>query len=449
MALKNFSKIKLNKNEKTYWKLYKLDGEEFIPFTEWTTFIQDRYSFQTRDKYSQVVSKFLDFLVEVDIFENVITKLCFKNAIEDYKTLLSKGKFVTDPKLLSIAESLDFNALSSSSWSNNIAAINSFLDYTFQSEEDNREYISIKNNIQLSNDFKSVLVELNDIKELNHFQKSALKQRSFIANLYRKSGRIVVSTGIKSNHKSVSNRDFKNLDFPALEIPNLLSNTSCFRDKAIYALLAGTGIRSSEALTLTWDMIDIENQKIYIKDLDENKNNENIRFKGRDTNLTFFIPELRHIFFSALFEYQLKEADNSANHDFVFQFLKGNKYGDAYYTVSRQGFIKEFKKTVVRANISSPSFAKEHIWTPHSLRHFYGVYMLNHIPLEDKFGFSLEEVQKMMGHKSIEVTQKYARRPDEYIEQQLEYAEMRLEHKEVDINSLNNIFKNKFLEKKW
>jgi hypothetical protein len=36
MALKNFSKIKLNKNEKTYWKLYKLDGEEFIPFTEWT-----------------------------------------------------------------------------------------------------------------------------------------------------------------------------------------------------------------------------------------------------------------------------------------------------------------------------------------------------------------------------------------------------------------------------
>ena len=74
--------------------------------------------------------------------------------------------------------------------------------------------------------------------------------------------------------------------------------------------------------------------------------------------------------------------------------------------------------------------------------------MLNHIPLEDKFGFSLEEVQKMMGHKSIEVTQKYARRPDEYIEQQLEYAEMRLDHKDVDINSLNNIFKNKFLEKK-
>jgi hypothetical protein len=26
---------------------------------------------------------------------------------------------------------------------------------------------------------------------------------------------------------------------------------------------------------------------------------------------------------------------------------------------------------------------------------------------------------------------------------------MRLDHKEVDINSLNNIFKNKFLEKKW
>ena len=64
MSLKNFTKIKLSKNDKTYWKLYKINGDEIIPFTEWTSFIQDKYAFQTRDKYSQVVSKFLDFLVD-------------------------------------------------------------------------------------------------------------------------------------------------------------------------------------------------------------------------------------------------------------------------------------------------------------------------------------------------------------------------------------------------
>ena len=223
-----------------------------------------------------------------------------------------------------------------------------------------------------------------------------------------------------------------------MEIPKLLNSTSCFRDKAIYSLMAGTGIRSSEALSLTWDMVDISNQKIFIYEND-GVYDEDIRFKGRDTNLTFFIPELRHIFFSALYQYQLKEADSSSSHNYVFHYLKGNAHGDPYYKVSRQGFIKEFKKTVLRANVSSPSFCSDYIWTPHSLRHFYGVYMLNYIPLNNKFGFSIEEVQKMMGHRSVTVTQKYARRPDEYIKEQLEYAEMRIAGND-SISSFSNLF---------
>ena len=445
MSLKNFSKIKLSKNNKTYWKLYKMNGDELIPFTEWTMHIQNNFSFQTRDKYSQVVSKFIDYLVEVGIFENTITKLELKKAIENYKILLSQGKKVTDNKLLRIAEELDFNSLSSASWSNNIAAINSFLEYIFEIEEDNREYLAINNNISLSSDFNNILPELNSINVLNNFEKQALKQRSFIANLFRKTGKIKISTGIKSNHSFVANKDFKNLDFPALEIPNLLSHTSCYRDKAIYALLAGTGIRSSEALSLTWDMIDIDNQKIYIYNKDENRNNEDLKFKGRETNFTFFIPELRHIFFQALYSYQLEEADNSVNHNYVFQYLKGNNYGNPYYTVTRQAFIKEFKKTVKRANIKSPQNLSDHIWTPHSLRHFYGVYMLNHIPLENTYGFSLEEVQKMMGHKSIEVTKKYAKKTDEYIQTQLEYAENKLNN-DISLKELNQLFSQKVLE---
>ena len=176
-----------------------------------------------------------------------------------------------------------------------------------------------------------------------------------------------------------ANIDLKRLDFPAVEVPNLLANTSCHRDIAIYALLAGTGIRSSEALALKWDLIDIPNQKIYIEDLEghyfsnQMTHDEKIKFKGRATSLTFFIPKLRHIFFQALYEYQLKEALFPANHEYVFQYLNGKERGTPYYSVSRQGFIKEFKKTTKRANVKSPSFDKKYQWTPHSLRHFYGV----------------------------------------------------------------------------
>lgn len=439
MALKNFSKIKLTKDNKTYWKLYDIKGNEIEVYTNWTFSLQDKYSFQTRDKYSQVISKFLDYLVEVNIFEKVTTRIEIKTAIENYKKLLSKGKDISDEKLNKVAHVLDFNKISPASWSNNIAAINSFLEYNEELYKDRIDYLSVKNNVKLPEDYNSILSTLKSIDFLNNYQKKALKEKSYLSHLYKITNKIKTTGMVKSNHTTKYNKDFKNLDFPAIEIPNLLNNTSCFRDRAIYSLLAGTGIRSSEALSLTWDMVDIDNQKVYIYNSKEKFDNEDIKFKGRETNLTFFIPELRHIFFQALYEYQLNEADNSANHNYVFHFLKGKAYGDPYYTVSRQAFIKEFKKTVKRANIKSPQHLLEHIWTPHSLRHFYGVYMLNYIPLSDRHGFSIEEVQRMMGHKSINVTQQYARRTEDYIKEQLHYAEENINNNALSLENISSL----------
>lgn len=266
MSLKNFSKIELKTNNKSYWKLYKLDGTEVIPFTDWCLFVQNKYAYTTRDKYAQVVAKFLDYLVEVNIFEQSVTRLELKESIDNYKLLLHVGKSVSDLKLKKIAEELDFNKIAPASWSNNISVINSFLKFVFEKEEDEREYLYVKNGIHIPIEFKDVLPELNRIITLNQFQKEAIKQKSFLANLCRKVGEIKVSAGIKSDINVKSNIDLKRLDFPAIELSKLLSNTSCYRDRAIYSLLAGTGIRTSEALALKWDLIDITNQKVYIKD---------------------------------------------------------------------------------------------------------------------------------------------------------------------------------------
>lgn len=438
MSLKNFSKIKLIQEQKSYWKLYDVNGNEVEIYTLWTKNIQEKYSFRTRDKYAQVVSKFLDYLVEVDIFEKVVTRLEIKEAINNYKKLLSIGKDIKDKKLNDIAYSLGFNKISPSSWSNNIAAINSFLEFNNDSYKDQINHIAAKNKTNIPEDFQYVLNELKTYNFLNSFEQKSLKQKSFLSNLFRITDKIQTSKIIRSNHTDIYNKDFKSLDFPMLHIPNLLSNTSCMRDRAIYSLLAGTGIRTSEALSLTWDMIDIDNQKVYIYNSLEKHSNENISFKGRNTNITFFIPELRHIFFNALYNYQLNEANKNVSHNYVFQYLKGLNHGDPYYNVSRQGFIKEFKKTVERAGIKSPTHQLEHIWTPHSLRHFYGVYMLNYIPVENGNGFSIEEVQRMMGHKSITVTQQYARKTEEYIQSKLEFAEMSLEITNKSVNSFTN-----------
>lgn len=183
MSLKNFSKVKIIQNNKSIWKLYKIDGTEVKSFYEWCEFIQDKFSYTTRDKYSQVVSKFLDFLVEVNIFEQCVTKLEFKEAINNYKYLLTYGKDCSDISLQLVAQNLDFNKIQQASWSNNIAAINSFLNYVFDKEADERDYIAAKKKVIIPQEYRSVLDELNKITILNSKEKEAIKQKSFLANL--------------------------------------------------------------------------------------------------------------------------------------------------------------------------------------------------------------------------------------------------------------------------
>jgi site-specific recombinase XerD len=71
---------------------------------------------------------------------------------------------------------------------------------------------------------------------------------------------------------------------------------------------------------------------------------------------------------------------------------------------------KGFKKAVKQAEVPMPSNDKD--WSPHSLRHLYGVYMLNDYPVAPErglFGLELIEVQMLMGHANIRSTQHYAR----------------------------------------
>ncbi len=52
-------------------------------------------------------------------------------------------------------------------------------------------------------------------------------------------------------------------------------------------------------------------------------------------------------------------------------------------------------------------------YSPHSLRHMYGVYLLNYIPINaeaNEYGLPLIDVCHFMGHKNLESTKVYARR---------------------------------------
>lgn len=83
-------------------------------------------------------------------------------------------------------------------------------------------------------------------RKLSSFERSSLRGRSVIAQVVSGGGRYTNTRlfSINSTPKA-SNRDYK--FFPIEYIESLLDAATCYRDRALWALLAGAGLRMSEA----------------------------------------------------------------------------------------------------------------------------------------------------------------------------------------------------------
>ena len=83
--------------------------------------------------------------------------------------------------------------------------------------------------------------------------------------------------------------------------------------------------------------------------------------------------------------------------------------------------MKAFSKTCDA--IELPRTAAGRRYGRHSLRHFYGMFMLNYLPLPDGFGLRIDEVQRLMGHKDQKTTLQYAREDKLILESKLSFAD--------------------------
>jgi integrase len=90
------------------------------------------------------------------------------------------------------------------------------------------------------------------------------------------------------------------------------------------------------------------------------------------------------------------------------------------HTFSDTARNRSFKRAVKRANIPHPTGGQ---WGLHSLRHAYGVYLLNYLPVPGGYGLQLKDVQLLMGHKDEKTTKHYAREDRTILASKLEYAD--------------------------
>lgn len=445
MALKNLTREKTLRNGLPSWRLCTLDGREVEAFSRFAE-LAHRYKPRTTKRYLEVVGRFLDYLFEAGVFGTPPLSVRRLNAVIDaYPQLLRDGSELTARRILTCqhgthddhwladtALGLGWTPLATGSFSNTLAGINHFLSLSeaLAREELERAHIwGIDHKGQLE-----VLIQaLQGNVTLSTIEVHRMRQNSMLGSVAK-----YASTGIHRNRRlsadaARTQEDLENKAFPLESLSALIEAATSWRDKSLWLLLAASGIRTSEARNLLLQDVLPDEQKVYV--FDPNNRHfkpaanvlEQARFKGRAMAATYLFPPLRQQFFEALEKYLLYEyvpVGKFGEAQYLFQYVEPTRRGQPLVNASDSALAKSFKKAVHRAGIALPFDGSE--YTPHSLRHLYGVYMLNDYPIDpstNQFGLSITDVQMLMGHTQLSTTQKYARVKSIRLMQRLEKSD--------------------------
>jgi integrase len=431
VGLKNLIRVEVGRHGQRTWELRTLNAEPVHAFTVFCEKNGD-YSPRTQKRYAEAVSRFLDYLYEAQVFgHQPATVRHLNNVVDAYPILLRDGSEITamrvmeraaqapqDVWLAKVAQALKWEPMKPASFSNTLAAINRFLQLSESLSLEAYEHARLLG-VDHRGRHERLIKALEGPSSVSGREIAQMRQNSLLGSVAK-----FVPRGIKRPRRLKAPTgsvqvDQRNQDFPLAYVDALVNAASSWRDKALWLLLAASGIRTSEARNLLVDDIDFDEQQVWVLDpsgrryAPPNSVREQPRFKGRSIATTYLFPPLRQAFFKALEQYFKQEyvpcsKPGQARH--LFQYIEPNRRGQPLAGASDTAIAKSFKRAGREAGVPLPPSGKD--WTPHSLRHLYGVYMLNDYPLapeRGKFGLELVEVQMLMGHANISSTRLYAR----------------------------------------
>jgi integrase len=429
MSLKNYKREKINHLGQQTWCLKDLTGNQVEVFT---VFVEKNLdlAYTTQKRYAEVASRFIDYLCEAKIFAlQAVSIKQLNRVIEAYPRFvrdgssgtlaaLDRNKSEDDQWLRDVALALQWKPASANTFDNTLAAVNRLLisaEMVGREEYERADFLGLKHD----GTYKTLIQSLDGSTTLSSREINRMRVNSMLGSVAKYSSKKICRPKRLRITKSPQQVDRRYLDFPIGLIYQLIDAARTWRDKALWLLLAASGIRTSEARNILIEDIDFINQKIYINDPNTRRigistamRNEN-RFKGRQMAETYLFPPLRKFFFEALEQYLKKEfiaISKPGQPKYLFQYMDSIHRGEPLVKSSDAAMSKCFKKAVIEAQIPLREDGKE--WTLHSLRHLYGVYMLNDYPVDVKkgsYGLDLVEVQMLMGHASIKSTKHYAR----------------------------------------
>lgn len=442
--------IKIEFNGVISWKLYDDAGaiEAFGLLQE--HMLSNSYSYETRRRYSYAVANFIDYLYEIKIIgpDAAVTNKTLGTAIETYPLFLQGAQQNFEPQLSEYALKLKKKALSKNSFPPVISALNKFLHICQHLADEACSLASVDSDFD---NIKLVIQNINGNKAITPHQRRHLSQNTVLGGVIRATNKKLYRPS-KVYTTKPNQHGHEALDFPFTRVGDLLNAAISYRDKSFYALLASSGLRSSEARSIRMSDIDSKNLTLKVHDPDSvrsglNSQTKGHRYKGRHTSHVFLIEPFKTLFFKYFVEYIRKERVNSVPHEYVFQCLHGRNRGKPFKDAADSTINDAFKTTCKRAKIFIDDSGEDHTHTLHSLRHMYGVLLINYYSLENGETFSLTEVQQMMGHKLISSTKKYARHDNDLITAKMEAANQLIMENITEPKELGFIFAKKLRDK--
>ncbi len=222
-------------------------------------------------------------------------------------------------------------------------------------------YFNYKHPVFISNE------EIRDYLIL-HREKSASHQDNLI-NAFKFFFEKVHNKGLSEKDTIRPRKGFYLPDYFKLEeISVMMDATQNIKHKLVVAVGYTAGLRRQEIQNLRLCDIDLENNRIFIKDA-----------KGRRDRYALFSRHLH-----GLYKEYLKECKPKV---FVFE---GSRQGKQYSTTSMSNVLKKMARAAgIRRNV--------HL---HMLRHSFATHLL-----ED--GKDIRYVQELLGHRSIKTTERY------------------------------------------
>lgn len=395
------------------WVLLGLDGRPIPAFSAFAHSLRNNAQ-NTLDSYCRHVAEFLDYMIEVSaLYEGQMTKLQLAEAIEVYGDFLLMGRDAHHAIARSVATRLPSGVNSPASLIPKKAAIRRFLRLSEVIRQEIEE-LEQEDALHFRAASDPLLPGLGERRELNRFEVRAMQVNSMLAGVISGGPKLIDCVVMRGGVGEVPYEH--NRAFPFDKVIELIRAMPTYRDRALYSLLAASGSRTHESLQLLWEDIDIHEGSIRLVDPNRRMSHASYRalsseeraqmaWKGRATQLTLLIEPFASEFFHSLEAYMKYEYIAHGKHDFIFQYLVGERRGKPYFLSAASTRLELFRRVCRGVGVELPAGSGKH-----SLRHMYGTYLLNYFSSEEgEFGLPLPVVQQLLGHSSIKSTSKYAR----------------------------------------